>query len=101
MPQSSVGVGLGQVSSVQPDSLTGLTSDLDFEGVSSMGLQRHARVRKAITSDLLDVDLADIDFADSTVLGLQQSASLKVQRKSSASVEHFQPDEDLDTTSLI
>merc|ERR1711871_1776368 len=78
--------GLGQVSNIQPD--------LDFPDVSSMGLQRHAWVRKAVTSDLLDVDSADTDFADSTLLGLQQSANLKGQRKSTA-------DEDMHSTSLL
>merc|ERR1712070_82925 len=101
MPKSSVGVDLGHVSNIQTDSLTGLGSDLDLQDAALFGLQRHARVRKAVTSDLLDMDLPDIDFADSTVLGLQQSSSLKVHRRSTASVESPQADEDLDSTSLI
>jgi len=102
MPTSSVGVGFGQVSNIQPDSLTGIPSDLDLQDAALFGLQRHARVRKAVTSDLLD-DLADIDFADSTVLGLQQSVRVKVHRKPTADVESLQADEDEDedSTSLI
>jgi len=72
LPKTSVGMGLGQVSNLQPDSLTELPADSDFQVVSLMGLQRHALVRKAITSDFLDADLHE-----GTVLGLQQSASLR------------------------
>jgi len=80
LPKSSVGVGFGQVSNIQPDSLTGLPSDLlDFQDVSSIGLQRHARVRKAVTSDLAVTtsDLLEIEFEDTTVLGLQQTARVR------------------------
>lgn len=88
LPKSSVNIGMGKVSIGQPDSPTALFADLDFSDTSALGLQR-TLVRKSVArvfDDDFSIDDATTEFADSTVLGLQQSASLRVQRKSAPDV---------------
>jgi len=76
--------------------------ELDFSDVSSLGLQR-TLVRKSVTKVLDDdfsIDDVTTEFADSTVLGLQQSASLRVQRKATPSVPDVLLEDDaMDTLS--
>lgn len=101
LPKSSVNIGMGKVSIGQPDSPPALLADLDFSDVSSLGLQR-TLVRKSVTKALADdisIDDVTTEFADSTVLGLQQSASLRVQRKPPPSVPDVLEDDALDTLS--
>jgi len=93
LPESSVNIGVGQVSIVQPDSLTALIADLDFQDVSSMGLQRRTLVKKAVISEVFEnfsMDDQTVDYAAATVLGLQQFSSLKVQLKSTEQEEILQ-----------
>lgn len=102
LPESSVNIGVGQVSIVQPDSLTALIADLDFQDVSSMGLQRRTLVKKAVISEVFEnfsMDDQTVDYAAATVLGLQQFSSLKVQLKSTEQEEILQADDMLDSVS--